>query len=188
MNNQKGFTNIALVLIIVAIAAVGGYFILTKKSGPDDRQATSTTTQTSTPTATPKNEIANWQTYADNEYRFEIKYPSVWFQSVHGPNLVLSAKDLNKGDVPTISISSLEQYGKPKLEDIYNGNIEKKIDFKKDCKSTYFAGTSAYDCPTGSYLGKHAIFFYNNNVPFVIHDNIDTDTSHKIISTFKFIK
>ena len=52
MNNQKGFASIVLVIIIVAIVAVGGYFIFSKKS-PQTVQQTTTTTPTPTSTVTP---------------------------------------------------------------------------------------------------------------------------------------
>ena len=179
MDQKKIFT----LIIVILVVGVVGYFAVIKNQVPvSQNQSPSVDGQK------PQNETASWETYSDSQYEFEIRYPSQWSQSIHGPNLVLSATDLNKGDTPTISISSLEQYDKSKLEDIYDGTTEKKIDFRKDCASIAFAGTSAYDCPTGSYLGRHAIFFYNNNIPFVIHDNIDSDISHKIISTFRFIK
>ena len=46
--NQKGFVNIVLVVIIVAIIAVSGYFVFIKKSKPVDEQKISTTTPTET--------------------------------------------------------------------------------------------------------------------------------------------
>lgn len=43
MNNQKGFANIVLIIVIVAIVAVGGYFVFVKKS-PQVVQETTTPT------------------------------------------------------------------------------------------------------------------------------------------------
>ncbi len=51
--NQKRFVSIALVAVIVAIIAVGGYFVLSKKSEPITQQPTPTPTQTNTPAPTP---------------------------------------------------------------------------------------------------------------------------------------
>lgn len=52
--NQKGFANIILVVVIVAIIAVGGYFVFVKKSEPVAQQPTpSPTPTTQTPTPTP---------------------------------------------------------------------------------------------------------------------------------------
>src|SRR3989344_2592000 len=79
--NQKGFANIVLIVVIVVIVAVGGYFMFVRKSAPIVQQPTPTTTQTNTPvspTPTPQGETANWKTYRDTTYGFEMKYPSGW--------------------------------------------------------------------------------------------------------------
>lgn len=40
--NQKGFANVVLIVVIVAIVAVGGYFVFSKKSGPVTQEPTPT--------------------------------------------------------------------------------------------------------------------------------------------------
>lgn len=47
--NQKGFANIILVLVIVAVVAVGGYFVLVKKPQPIVQQPTPPPTQPQSP-------------------------------------------------------------------------------------------------------------------------------------------
>jgi|SRR3989344_8701798 len=57
MNNQKGFANVVLIIVIVAIVAVGGYFAFIKKSEPVAQQPTPTQTNTTVspiPTSKPK--------------------------------------------------------------------------------------------------------------------------------------
>ena len=51
--NKKGFANIVLIIVIVAIVALGGYFVFSKKSEPVAQQPTPTPTQTTTPTKVP---------------------------------------------------------------------------------------------------------------------------------------
>lgn len=83
--NQKGFANIVLILIVIAVVAGGvGYFVLVKKSLPVVQQITtqfSSTTQTSATQpqpSTPKNETADWKVYRNEKYGFEIKFNPDW--------------------------------------------------------------------------------------------------------------
>lgn len=46
--NQKGFANIVLIIVIVAVVAVGGYFVFSKKSEPITQQTSLTPIQTET--------------------------------------------------------------------------------------------------------------------------------------------
>ncbi|TSC75263.1 MAG: hypothetical protein G01um101433_915 [Parcubacteria group bacterium Gr01-1014_33] len=81
--NQKGFTNIILVVVVVTLLGVVGYFAFVKKSEPIVQQPTPTPSQTntpvsSTPTPTPKDETSNWQSHSNTEIGFSFKYPQTW--------------------------------------------------------------------------------------------------------------
>jgi len=81
--NQKGFVNIILVVVIVILLGVVGYFALVKKS-PLIVQQTPISTQTKTPTPTPTptpvptNETANWKTYINKDYNFQLTFTDAW--------------------------------------------------------------------------------------------------------------
>jgi hypothetical protein len=84
--NQKGFTNIILVVVIVILIGVVGYFAFVKKSEPVAQQSTPTPTQATnapksnpTPTPTPADPTANWKVYSNTRYAYTIKYPTDWF-------------------------------------------------------------------------------------------------------------
>jgi hypothetical protein len=79
--NQKGFANIILVVVIVVLVGVVGYFAFVKKSEPVVQQPTPTPTQTKTPaspTPTPTSQATNLKTYTNTQYGFELKYPNDW--------------------------------------------------------------------------------------------------------------
>jgi len=50
--NQKGFANIVLVFVIIAIVAVSGYFVFVKKSEPVAQQPPAPATNTPPPRTT----------------------------------------------------------------------------------------------------------------------------------------
>jgi len=68
--NQKGFANIALIVLVVILVGVAGYFALVKKS------------------ETPVSETANWKTYKGET--FEFKYPEKLQLVKDGNKVVLS--------------------------------------------------------------------------------------------------
>lgn len=71
-NNQKGFANKVLIGVIIVILVVGVYFVLRKKSEPVIQTNNSATTLIT------QNETANWKTYTNSQYGFELKYPQTW--------------------------------------------------------------------------------------------------------------
>ena len=78
--NQKGFANIILVVVIVVLLGVVGYFALVKKSEPIAQQPspTLTTTQTkahASPTPTSTSQATNLKTYTNTKHGFEFQYP-----------------------------------------------------------------------------------------------------------------
>jgi hypothetical protein len=67
MNNNKGFINILVAVIIVVVIGVVGYFAITKKS--------------EAPTG--GEDTANWQTYKNDQYGFEFRYdPSLTYKNI----------------------------------------------------------------------------------------------------------
>ncbi|MBU2109900.1 hypothetical protein KKB71_03050 [Patescibacteria group bacterium] len=67
---QSGLAPIAIILIIVGVLIIcgGGYYLFTQK-------LTQSQQPIFTPQPTTQDETANWQTYRNEEYGFEMKYP-----------------------------------------------------------------------------------------------------------------
>ena len=63
---KKGFVSIAVIVFAVLVAGIVGYFAVVKK------QASAPPPQ---PSTAPTNETANWKTYQNKQYGFEVKYP-----------------------------------------------------------------------------------------------------------------
>lgn len=85
--NQKGFINIVLVVLVVALAGIAGYFALIRKPASVVNpkvlvnQTPSSTISTTEPTPiinkkVPANQLTDWKIYRMDEYGFEIKYPA----------------------------------------------------------------------------------------------------------------
>jgi len=104
--NQKGFASIVLVIVIVLLVGVVGYFALTKKSEPvaqnpspiTNASPTHTTSPTPTPTPVVKDETASWNSYTYSSIESGIlpnltfKYPSLFGNN---PTLI-SSRNTNR--------------------------------------------------------------------------------------------
>jgi len=73
--SQKGFIKILIIAIVVIIIGAIGYFTLVKKPPtiPSEEQKTYIPSEEE---ITPADETPDWQTYRNEEYGFEVKYPN----------------------------------------------------------------------------------------------------------------
>jgi len=78
--SKKGFANTMLVIVIVVLIGLVGYFALVRKSEspPVTQTPLPIAGQTEEPTTQPptiQNETASWETYQNEKYGFQFKYP-----------------------------------------------------------------------------------------------------------------
>ena len=69
MNKQR-FTNVFLVILIILLVGIVGYFIFIKITAPASQQSSAPQTN--------QNEVANWQTMGDKDATFSFKCPADW--------------------------------------------------------------------------------------------------------------
>src|SRR3989344_8749741 len=94
--NKKGFASIILIALVVVLVGAGGYFILRKDETPQVPFSEPTT-------PAPVNQIADWETYRNEKYGFEVKYPPNWvvvedYQNSTPLINIIKQKDDNVGE------------------------------------------------------------------------------------------
>ncbi len=80
--NQKGFINIALVVLLIVLAGTAAYLIFIKKPSPVIPTEQSSSMNTPTPPtasnpaaqAPPLDQTASWKIYQNSDFNFEIRY------------------------------------------------------------------------------------------------------------------
>ena len=77
MFNQKGFSKVAIIIIVLILIG-GAYFVFSKKDKNIPTQDTENKSSQSSQSIGGGLSISDWKTYKNDEYGFELKYPSVW--------------------------------------------------------------------------------------------------------------
>ncbi len=137
--NSKGFINILVGVIIVAIIAVVGYFAFNKKSevpniNPDNQnQATSTNPQTDNNQNQTENPKPGFKVYEDNNFHFLFQYPSqLSLKSEKTPyQRVILSDPTDTSNTLTLYIESkkaledfLNQFSKDNIKDVSTENFK----------------------------------------------------------------
>ncbi len=183
MKNQKGFAPIVIILIVIGVLVAGGgvyyYWQKSKVSAPATTPALS---PTSTPSAS-TNETANWQTYRNEEYGFELKYPAKWnYKAVEEKDSI--SLELKRKEPLVLNNGTKEEYGDVFLIDVFsldwwNNNAEIEPDGGAYLKNS---GHTAGDV-LGIYLAKNYKYVFT----YWLGQDLIPPEVHLILSTFKFI-
>lgn len=146
MNNQKGFANVILVVVIVILVGIVGYFVFVKKSEPIAQQ---TPTPTPTPSQTQPPKTTTPSTSTTQSYKgtgFSVNYPKSWVIQNRG------CSDMGGTDctnlAPTAAIAYYKQkYGNDSLS-LAGFSAHKTTQTPRDWLGTIIGGgTFAEDKP-----------------------------------------
>jgi hypothetical protein len=77
---QKGFVNLWLIGALVVVLGVGGYFVMRQNTSSPTPVYQNQTNATQKTSQTSSIVTANWKTYSNIKYGFEVQYPSNYFE------------------------------------------------------------------------------------------------------------
>lgn len=218
--NQKGFILPLIAIIIVVATGIGGYVFVQRQKVKNENayvppvlnpyaDAPQSSTSASTSTLTTAAIPADWKTYRNEKYGFEVKYPKDWKQGIqHDPNsmrdiLTLTSTStlthpycIKYGCPPDITISVLDISSFRELEEIEERKFQRNGE-------TYNMGgwknmiINGYPADAKLYAGEGTtlyVYFAGNNKLYAVGFNgagpLDTlpTINRQVLSTFKFIK
>ena len=225
--SQKGFINIALVIILLVVAGAIGYLAVIKPQceltsppdvytcrsylgkliekmapkNPATPQPRATIASPGTPTPITSSETANWKTYRNEKYGFEVGYPGDWDKEIKNDHLISFWQKINlTGDLSQenfiqISISQIPLQYKKSFQDDTEKNNNFSIDHFKAIRKVRINTPDGHT--ENITLFKDDYFFIidlrsnlSGNTGSIDHknENLDTTVLEKILATFKFTK
>lgn len=205
MKNSKGFIQIILVLVVIALVGGGMYYFGTLKNKSNIVIETPTeepvAQETQKPSADP---TAGWEVYVNKEYGYSLRYPGEMYIRLicTGEELTVTTRtEKNKRSSPVV-VGECNRGGKYELETVTHPTIQPDLEetkyyniIKKDIKIDDISGKiylyTFTNIEEGPFPKSFAIARVNkNNKTYEIYfgDINKLDLFYQILSTFKFTK
>lgn len=199
---QKGFSKI-LTLVIVLAAIATGVLVWWQWQKPAEVEQL------------PANETANWQTYRNEEYGFELKYPNDWqkgvedfedlvvFRSPRAQEASVASPQNNYGVISVRVLADRDAQGEIDIEKLGAKTIDEKAVIQEDSslvagrearrvELVYKIADDAKNLEISTYL-EHQRYIYR--IHLVMIDITDAGTEQQtrdiyniILSTFRFLE
>ncbi len=181
-------TTLAIVIIAVVAAAIGGYIWWqcqqpTSTASPTSEQAGRQ--QETQQNAQEKAELAGWKTYTNEGYEFEFRYPNNFLLDENEPGYIVSVRGQNDNsgygsfsvDIRAASVSDVNKDIKlfEKLDNYHKTSI---------AGNQAFYSTSSY-IEDGKKYTEYLIVKQNNTIMYQVLFRSD-GVGEKIFSTLKF--
>ena len=199
MPNQKGFSKIAIIIIVLILIG-GAYFVFSKKDRSVSIQDTENKDDQSSQSSVESLSVGNWKTYKNDKYGLDVKYPENFVVSRQTDSSLYLASDQSCFDkIKKASPGYVEKgcsYYLMLIQD--NKIIEEGVGVVREVvKISGLSGEKIINqsSKTGDEYASITIQFEKGNKWYIFNvinnmsdNHIAKDTMDKILSTFKFTK
>ncbi len=189
MLQQQGFSKVLILIIVLAVIAGGVLAWQYWPEGVEEEEQ-------------PADETVDWQTYRNEEYGFEMKYPEDWTVEENGKGVAFwtpsTEECISTGGwecdlgVPRVAIynPASELYGNDQLTFEEWFEERKSVGLFGDRENIKIGEYDGFDIVESGMIGYRTIFLFGNAkiARFSIDDKSDfMDEFDQMLSTFKFI-
>ena len=192
--DQSAQTNWKFIAIVafVAVFLAGGILMLIpqfEESTPPLSQQNNSQVDTSGPALSEvegvyPESIEGWQTYRNDEFGFEMKYPPSYFAKTGWESDCFHASE-GASDAPILCISVQNNPEDLTLEEWWSGQISSAGMIRKD--NMMIAGFEAqvFDSPPSTFPGREILFMRNDEIYQIFST---TSFEEQILATFRFVE
>lgn len=202
---KRGFSQIVIMAVVVGlIVGIGATFSYLKlKPALQPQQPTvikSPSTDLSSGTSVKEDETANWKTYANTQYGFEVKYPPQWSVNDRKTEFTISDGNL-KFEIITSNAGRGTYFTETKKSSIDINNVKgERTDFLTSNKQVFVSLISFPNYNKNGWDSGYIMLDATRSPGFEIDNVVNSqnqqatrgqvknfETLNQILSTFKFL-